>query len=191
MVDDWQDQPPITRAVVGFAGALVTLSTDGLSYTVRMTGKAETFLDESIGFLQDARPLVVALSSAVETGLIDDVRRVMRITETTVNQVALVSNRLDQAATQLAKLVPTVDRTAAGMKKLMPVIEGLPETQEDIRLARDAVQRVEALVNATLGQLDAIPGARLVKGVGTGVVGGVGGMVGGLTGRRTSPPELD
>lgn len=175
--EDWRDQPPITRAVVEFAGALVTLSTDGLGYTVRMTGKAETFLDESIGFLQDARPLVIALTDAVESGLIDDIRRVMRITETTVTQIALVSNRLDQAATQLAKLVPTVNGTAAGMKKLIPAIEALPETQEDIRVAREAVQRVEALVNATLGQLDVIPGAKLVKGIGSGVVGG-------LTGRK-------
>ncbi|MFL6159011.1 MAG: hypothetical protein ACJ72D_23230 [Marmoricola sp.] len=178
---DWQEQPPLTRAVVTFSGALVSLGTDGLDYTVRMTGKAETFLDEAIGFMQDARPLVVALTEAVESGMIDDVRRVMRITETAINQVALVSNRLDQAASQLAKLVPSVDRTAAGMKSLLPVIEGLPQTQEDIRVARDAVQRVEALVTATLGQLDAIPGAKLVRGLG-------GGVVGGLTGRRT-PPE--
>ncbi len=174
----------MTRAVVGFADALVTLGTDGLGYTVRMTGKAETFLDESIGFLQDARPLVIALTDAVDSGLIDDVRRVMRITEATVTQIALVSNRLDQAATQLAKLVPSVDRTAAGMKKLLPVIEGLPETQEDIRVARDAVQRVEALVNATLGGLDVIPGAKLVKGIG-------GGVVGGLSGRRAPAVEPD
>ena len=76
-----------------------------------------------------------------------------------------------------------------GMKSLVPVIEGLPQTQEDIRIARDAVQRVEALVNATLGQLDAIPGARLAKGVSSGVVGGVGGVVGSLTGR--SKPVAD
>lgn len=176
MADDWQDQPPLTRAVVTFTGALVTLGTDGLDYTVRMTGKAETFLDESIGFMQDARPLVIALATAVDSGLIDDVRRLMRITETTVNQVALVSTRLDQAAAQLARLVPSVDRTAQSMKKLLPVIEGLPETQEDIRIARDAVQRVEALVTATVAQLDALPGAKLVKGLG-------GGVVGGLTGR--------
>lgn len=182
MSAEWTNQPPVTRAVVSFADALVTLSTDGLGYTVRMTGKAETFLDESIGFLQDARPLVIALTDAVESGLIDDIRRVMRITETTVTQIALVSTRLDQAATQLAKLVPTVDRTAAGVKRLLPVIEALPETQEDIRLARDAVQRVEALVNATLDQIDAIPGAKLVRGIS-------GGVVGGLTGRGKAPTE--
>lgn len=185
MADDWQTQPPVTRAVVSFADALVTLSTDGLSYTVRMTGKAETFLDESIGFMRDARPLVVALTEAVESGMIDDVRRVMRITETAINQVALVSNRLDQAATQLAKLVPSVDKTAQGMKSLLPVIEGLPQTQEDIRIARDAVQRVEALVTSTLGQLEAIPGAKLVKGIGGGVVGGI---TGAIPGRTKAPP---
>lgn len=173
---DWQEQPPLTRAVVGFAGALVTLSTDGLGYTVRMTGKAETFLDESIGFLQDARPLVIALTDAVESGMIEDVRRIMRITETTVNQIALVSARLDSAATQIAKILPSVDRTAEGMKKMLPVIEGLPATQEDIRLARDAVQRVEALVNAGVSQLDLIPGAKLVKGL-------TGSVAGTLTGR--------
>ncbi|MCW2857927.1 MAG: hypothetical protein JWR52_3542 [Marmoricola sp.] len=179
MADDWDHQPPLTHAMVTFAGALVTLGTDGLGYTIRMTGKAETFLDESIGFMQDARPLVIALATAVDAGLLDDVRVLMRITETTVNQVALVSTRLDQAATQLARLIPSVDKTAQSMKKLLPVIEGLPETQEDIRIARDAVQRVEALVNATVSQLGAVPGAKLVKGIS-------GGVVGGLTGRSKS-----
>lgn len=173
MSDDWQHQPPVTRAVVSFADALVTLGTDGLGYTVRMTGKAETFLDESIGFMRDARPLVVALTEAVESGMIDDVRRVLRITETAINQVALVSNRLDHAATQLAKLVPSVDRTAQGMKNLLPVIDSLPATQEDLRITREAVQRVEALVSTTLDQLEAIPGAKLIRGLGSGVVDGI------------------
>jgi hypothetical protein len=184
MADDWHEQPPITRAVVTFTGALVSLSTDGLDYTIRMTGKAETFLDEAIGFMQDARPLVVALTEAVDTGMIDDVRRVMRITEAAINQITLVSNRLDQAAGQLAKLLPSVVGTAQGMKSLVPVIEGLPQTQEDIRVARDAVQRVEAMVNSTLGQLDALPGAKLVKGVSGSVVGGVVGLTG-----RKSPAD--
>lgn len=175
----WQDQPPLTRAVVGLADGLVTLSTDGVGYAVRMGAKAETFLDESIGFLADARPLVVALTEAVESGMIEDIRRIMRITETTVNQIALVSTRLDSAATQIAKILPSVDRTAEGMKKMLPVIEGLPATQEDIRLARDAVQRVEALVNATVSQLDMIPGAKLAKGL-------AGSVAGTLTGR---PPK--
>lgn len=177
MAEDWQDQPPLTRAVVTFGNALVTLGTDGVDYTVRMSGKAETFLDESIGFMQDARPLVLALTAAVESGMIEDIRRIMRITETTVNQIALVSARLDSAATQIAKILPSVDRTAEGMKKMLPVIEGLPATQEDIRLARDAVQRVEALVNATVDQLDMIPGAKLAKGL-------AGSVAGTLTGRQ-------
>lgn len=186
MTEDWQNQPPVTRAVVTFAGALVTLSTDGLDYTIRMTGKAETFLDESIGFLRDARPLVVALSHAVDTGLIDDVRSVMRITESTLTQLAAVSAHLDSAAGQIAKILPTVDKTAQGMRKMLPVIETLPATQEDIRAARDAVQQVQALVNATVGQLDVIPGAKLVKGIG-------GGVVDSLTGRgaKTKPQPED
>lgn len=184
MADDWHDQPPLTRAVVSFTGALVTLSTDGLGYTVRMTGKAETFLDESIGFLSDARPLVRALTEAVDAGLIDDVRRIMRITETTVTQIALVSARLDSAAAQLAKVLPSIDRTAAGMKNLVPVIDRLPATQEDLRITREAVQRVEAMVSATLVQLDALPGAGLVKGL-------TGGVVGGFTGLNRKPAPKD
>ncbi len=189
MANEWDAQPPLTRAVVTFTGALVTLGTDGLDYTVRMTGKAETFLDESIGFMQDARPLVIALTDAIESGMIDDVRRIMRITETTVNQIALVSARLDSAAAQIAKILPSVDRTAEGMKKMLPVIEGLPATQEDIRLARDAVQRVEALVNATVGQLEMIPGAKLAKGIAGGVVSGVAGTLTGRSAKQASESD--
>lgn len=163
--DDGQgsrDLPPLTRALVELGDVVVTTAVDGVTgsigYGVRMTGKAETLLDEGIGFFQDARPLVVALTKAVDEGLIDDVRRVLRLTETTVNQVAAVANRIDGAAAQIRRLVPELDLTA---KKVLPVIDGLPATQADIREARESVLRVEALVTSTLG---ALPGARQVLG---------------------------
>lgn len=185
--ESWQDQPPLTRAVVTFAGAMVTLTTDGLSYSIRMSSKAETFLDESIGFLQDARPLVVALGKAVDSGMIEDTRRLMRIVETTVNQVAIVNSRLDAAVSQLTRMLPTVDKTAQSMKKVLPVIEGLPATQEDIRAAREAVQRVENLVNIVLEQVDAIPGARLMRDLGGGIAGGIASGLAGASGRKPKP----
>jgi hypothetical protein len=184
--ESWQDQPPLTKAVVTIAGAMVTVATDGLSYSMRMSSKAETFLDESIGFLQDARPLVVALSKAVDSGMIEDTRRMMRIVETTVNQVALVNSRLDAAVTQLTRIIPTVEKTAHGMRKMLPVIEGLPATQDDIRVAREAVQRVETLVDLALEQIDAIPGARLMRDLSGGIAGGI---ASGFTGGR-KPKEI-
>lgn len=174
------DQPPLTRAVVGLASGLVNgtalvagtaaksaaaaadisvrATADTLTYSIRMSGKAETLLDEYIGLLQDARPLVRALSEAVEGGLIDDARTALRILETTVNQVALVTGTLDKAASQIGKLIPSIDKATS---KALPVLESLPQTQADIHAARETAARLEGLLNATVGQVKAIPGAGL------------------------------
>lgn len=175
------DQPPLTRAVVGIANTLVNgtavaastvvsgtaaaadasvrATTDALGYSIRVSAKAETLLYEYIGLLQDARPLVKAVAEAVDAGLIDDLRTGLRILETTVNQVALVTGTLDKAATQIGKLIPSLDKTAT---RALPVLESLPQTQEDIRVARETAARLEGLLNATVGQVSALPGARLV-----------------------------
>lgn len=153
------DQPPLTRAVVGIANTLVNGGADALGYSIRMSGKAETLLDEYIGLLQDARPLVKAVAEAVDAGLIDDLRTGLRILETTVNQVALVTGTLDKAASQIGKLLPSLDKTAT---RALPVLESLPQTQEDIRVARETAARLEGLLNATVGQVTALPGAKLV-----------------------------
>lgn len=161
--EDWRDLPPLTRAVVELTDVVLTVAVDGVTgsveYGVRMTGKAETLLDESIGLVRDARPLVHALKKAVDDGVIDDLQRVLHLTETTITQVSAVANRLDAAAAQIGNLVPDLDLTA---KKLLPVAETLPATQADIHQALDAVLRVEALITGTFA---ALPGARLVKGI--------------------------
>ena len=164
--EPWQDQPPITRAVFDLAGEAISFGAGAFGYSARMTGKAETLLDEYIGFLQDARPLVSALSKAVDSGLIDDARRVLRLVEAGVTQISAAAEQLDRATTQLGKLVPNVDRAARGFKKIMPVIETMPETQEDIREARAAAARLENLIQLTLDQVGTLPGASLVRGLG-------------------------
>lgn len=168
-VPEWMDQPPLTRAVVGIANTLVSgtavaadltvrAATDSLTYSIRMSGKAETLLDEYIGLLQDARPLVKAMADAVDAGLLDDIRTGLRILETTVNQVALVTGTLDKAATQIGRLIPNLDKAA---NKALPLLESLPQTQDDIHAARETAARLEGLLNATVGQVKAIPGAGL------------------------------
>jgi hypothetical protein len=179
MAADQQAPSPATRAAVTFVGSLVMLGAEGLAYLVRMTGKAETFLDESIGFLREVRPLVVSLGNAVDAGLIEDIRRVIGVTETTLAQLGLASATLDSATAQLATVLPTLDKSAQGMLKMLPVIETLPATQADIRAAREALQQVQTLVTSTIGGLDVIPGAKLVKGIS-------GGVVDNLTGRAVS-----
>ena len=163
--EPWQDQPPITSAVFHLAGEAINFGAGAFGYSSRMTSKAETLLDEYIGFLQDARPLVASLSKAVDSGLIEDARRVLRLVEAGVSQISNAAEQLDRATTQLGRLVPNVDRAAQGFKKLLPVLETMPDTQNDIHAAREAAARVESLVNLTLKQMGTLPGAKLMRGL--------------------------
>ena len=47
---------------------------EAISTPVRLLGKLETLLDETIGTLQAARPSIEAVGLAIENGLLDDVR---------------------------------------------------------------------------------------------------------------------
>lgn len=123
---DQDELPPITRALVELTVTAASVPIDTIGYTVRIGGKAEAFLDEAAAFMRDARPLVVALSKAVDAGAIEDARRLLRLMET---------------------------------------------TQADIREAREIAHRLEALLAGALDQVNAIPGAKLVRGVGGGVLG--------------------
>lgn len=99
----------------------VSLAANSVATSARMAVKSEELLEEVILTLRTARPLIEALSEAVESGLLDDIN----------------------------ELLSTVS-----------------ETQDDVKAARDAIERLVGIINTTLDGVGGVPGAQLIlKGV--------------------------
>jgi hypothetical protein len=99
----------------------VSLAANSVATSARMALKSEELLEEVILTLRAARPLIEALSEAVDAGLLDDIN----------------------------ELLSTVS-----------------ETQDDVKAARDAIERLVGIINTTLDGVGGVPGAQLIlKGV--------------------------
>ena len=99
----------------------MSLTASSIATSVRMAGKSEELLEEAILTLRAARPVIHALSEAIENGLLDDVKELLS--------------------------------TAS-------------ETQEDVRAARESMERVVGLINTGLEGVGGVPGAQLIlKGI--------------------------
>ncbi|HJR89551.1 MAG TPA: hypothetical protein VJ782_05255 [Aeromicrobium sp.] len=99
----------------------VSLAANSVATSARMALKSEELLEELILTLRAARPLIEALSEAVDAGLLDDIN----------------------------ELLSTVS-----------------ETQDDVKAARDAIERLVGLINTTLDSVGGVPGAQIIlKGI--------------------------
>lgn len=53
--------------------------------------------------------------------------------------------------------------SGVAVETTLPVLTTIPATQDDVRQAREAAERLVGLVDTTLVQLDSLPGAKLVR----------------------------
>lgn len=111
------DPRAVARGAAALAASSASLAASSVVTSAKMAATSQELLEEVVLTLRAARPLVKALSDAVEDGLIDDIRQLVA--------------------------------TAA-------------ETQEDVRAAREAAERIVGLVDATLDGVGGVPGAKLV-----------------------------
>ena len=113
-------QSPLPRVNSLVAGS-VSLAANSVVTSARMALKSEELLEEVILTLRAARPLIEALSEAVEAGLLEDIN----------------------------ELLSTVS-----------------ETQDDVKAARDAIERLVGIINTTLDGVGGVPGAQIIlKGI--------------------------
>jgi hypothetical protein len=135
----------VTTAVGGSL-AMVSMSWAWARNAVERTGRlvdtTEVVLDELLVTLREVRPLLQRIDATVETGVLDDLGR--------------MAGRLDEIMTMLEKL-------AREAEAKLPALESLASTQADVEGARVATERLVSLVDATLTQLDSLPGASLVR----------------------------
>jgi hypothetical protein len=128
--------------VVGTTSATVTWARRASARTVRLLDTAEVVFEELLLTLRETRPLLRRLDTAVDDGVLED--------------LAGMVARLDRTLTML-------EEVAREAEARLPSLESVAATQADVEGARVATERLVALVDATLTQLDSLPGAGLVR----------------------------
>lgn len=67
------------------------------------------------------------------------------------------------ALPQLLASLDSVAKSAENLHHVTPVIQQLPGTQQDVRVAVETLENLVGLANLGIAQLEAIPGARMVR----------------------------
>ena len=128
--------------VVGTTSAALTWARRASARTVRLLDTTEVAFEELLLTLRETRPLLRRLDTAVEDGVLEDLARMVA--------------RLDKTLTML-------EEVAREAEARLPSLDSVAATQADVEGARLATERLVALVDATLTQLDSLPGAGLVR----------------------------
>ena len=155
----------VLRGSLSRAGVLLAGGVQGATATVqfgeRLAANLERALELHIRTLELAQPLVVAVTKAVEDGLLDDLRVALRaidagiaLTEQMTQQIATMNALLDATT----KVVRDTAATAGG------VIENLPATRVELAHLREAMDRMVAQMTAA-APLGAIPGVSRALGL--------------------------
>jgi len=128
--------------VVGTTSATLTWARRASARTVRLLDTTEVVFEELLLTLRETRPLLRRLDATVDDGVLEDLARMVA--------------RLDRTLTML-------EEVAREAEARLPTLESVATTQADVEGARLATERLVALVDATLTQLDSLPGAGLVR----------------------------
>jgi len=128
--------------VVGTTTATLTWARRASARTVRLLDTTEVVFEELLLTLRETRPLLRRLDAMVDDGVLEDLARMVA--------------RLDRTLTML-------EEVAREAEARLPTLESLATTQADVEGARVATERLVATVDATLTQLESLPGAGLVR----------------------------
>jgi hypothetical protein len=85
----------------------------------------------------------------------------------TVSYVVRIAHKaetlLDETTEAVRATRRVVDTVGIALESALPLLTTIPDTQEDVRQAREAAEHLVGLVDTTLVQLDSLPGAKLVR----------------------------
>lgn len=111
--------------------------------------------------------LVPVAAGATAVGVAADtvvfvIRLALKV-EVLLDEVIGLTRELRVAVPEINASIRSISHSAAGLDTMLPVITELPSTQQDVRVAVETLQTLVGLANLGIGQLEAIPGARLVR----------------------------
>jgi ABC-type transporter Mla subunit MlaD len=157
---------------------------------VRLPILAAQTLEDAGYVLRQARPLVDRLTAEAETGLIEQVRRVLTRLDEGIGELGRGSDHIEGAAGHIEHAAGDIKRAADNIERIgtsfdekiapvveaalemttfvkaqLPLVERLTTTIEevDVESAAQTVERLVRLVDATLQQLELLPGAKMVR----------------------------
>lgn len=83
--------------------------------------------------------------------------------EALLDELIGLTRELRLALPEINGALQSVSHSVRGVEAIVPVVTELPGTQQDVRLVVETLENLVGLANLGLGQLEAIPGARLVR----------------------------
>ena len=94
----------VAGSILSTVGTTYSRAVGAVDYGTRVAHKSEILLDETIETMRAARPLIRALSEAVDDGLLDEMRDTMHQSDSTIRLANTVSRRVNVTLEQLDSL---------------------------------------------------------------------------------------
>jgi hypothetical protein len=147
---------------------VTTFVTGSLSLLARLPGLTERVLVDGTGYFSNGGRVLSALADAIDDGLLDELRAVLRAVEPASGLVPEVAAQLERTLPLLEQsldtLVPLAEDALTGVNRAVAIAEHLPSAVEELRLVRTAAERMaRAVAAAGLEPLELIPGAGVVR----------------------------
>lgn len=125
-----------------------------------VAAKLEQAIDLHIKTLQAAQPIIVALSKAVDDGLLDELRVGLRALDASVNMIDRLGKQWDQTTALVEDTAGYVRQTASAATAVM---DALPATQMDIARLGEMMERMLVMFTEPIAGFDAMPGVRQAR----------------------------
>jgi hypothetical protein len=184
---------PVSQEVSGVLGLLTRAASAAFESSLavmRLPVVAAQTLEDAGYVLRGALPLVDHLNAEAEAGLIDQVRHVLKRLDEGIGRIEHAAGDIGSAAGNIETAAHDIKRAADNIEIIgtsfdekiapvveaalemttfiqaqLPLVERLTTTIErvDVESAAQTVERLVRLVDATLEQLDLLPGAKLVR----------------------------
>lgn len=136
----------------------------GATTTVHFGNTVAARLEQAVNLhiktLEAAQPLIAALATAANEGLIDDLRIALRALDASVAIVNRMGEQMDQT---VALLEGTMEPARESAEALRAVTNALPGAQRDIAQLGETMERVFEMMTAPMAGFDVMAGAKRAR----------------------------
>jgi hypothetical protein len=136
----------------------------GATTTVHLGNTVAARLEKAVNLhiktLEAAQPLIAALATAANEGLVDDLRVALRALDASVAMVNRMGEQMDRA---IALLEGTMEPARESAEALRAVTDALPGAQRDLAQLGETMERVFAMMTAPMAGFDMMAGAKRAR----------------------------